>query len=95
LAKLADHIDALPQSGGSGARIEEQRLALSLLTDVRLADVSALAEVDAEGRRIGLQKLLGEQLERLPRLSDVIGRRYFNLVEKDARWVRLRSREQS
>ena len=28
----------------------------------------------------------------LPQLSDAIGRRYFNLIEKDARWVRARSR---
>jgi hypothetical protein len=30
----------------------------------------------------------------LQRLSDLIGRRYFNLAEKNAKWVRLRSREQ-
>ena len=33
-----------------------------------------------------------EQVALLPSLSDTIGRRYFNLIEKDARWVRARSR---
>ena len=40
------------------------------------------------------QKLLDEQIAALPALSDVIGRRYFNLVEKDAKWVRARSRDE-
>jgi hypothetical protein len=39
-----------------------------------------------------LQKLLGEQVASLPDLSDVIGRRYFNLTEKDAKWHRVYSR---
>ena len=30
----------------------------------------------------------------LPALSDGIGRRYFNLVEKGARWVRARARDE-
>jgi uncharacterized circularly permuted ATP-grasp superfamily protein/uncharacterized alpha-E superfamily protein len=95
LAELARHIDALPQSGEGGARIQEQRTALALLTGVRLADVSALAKADADGNRAGLDKLLGEQIAALPQLSDLIGRRYFNLVEKRARWVRAHSLEAS
>ena len=43
LARSRSHIDTLPQSGAGGGRIEEQRMALSLLTSVRLADVAALA----------------------------------------------------
>ena len=44
------------------------------------------------GTRADLETLLGEQVALLPGLSDAIGRRYFNLIEKDARWVRARSR---
>ena len=91
LASLADHIDTLPQSSRRGGRIEEQRTALSLLTSVRLADVAALAKLDGAGTRLELQKLLSELATALPLLSDTIGRRYFNLVEKDAKWVRARS----
>jgi hypothetical protein len=39
-------------------------------------------------------KLLDEEIAVLPALSDVIGKRYFNLVEKDAKWVRARSRDE-
>jgi hypothetical protein len=65
-----------------------------LLTNVRLANVTELAEPDPGGTRTSLQKLLSEQIEALPALSDLIGRRYFNLVEKRAKWVRARSRDE-
>jgi uncharacterized circularly permuted ATP-grasp superfamily protein/uncharacterized alpha-E superfamily protein len=91
LAALARHIDTLPQSQGGRVRVEEQRLALSLLTQMRLADVAALEKAEPDGRRIALGTLLGEQSKVLPQLSDVIGRRYFNLTEKDAKWHRAYS----
>jgi uncharacterized circularly permuted ATP-grasp superfamily protein/uncharacterized alpha-E superfamily protein len=94
LAELERHIGTLPQSGARGARIEEQRMALSLLTSVRLADVTALATAGPDGRRTSLQHLLEEHVSALPILSDVLGRRYFNLVEKDAKWVRALSRDE-
>ena len=72
-------------------RIEEQRMALSLLTQTRLADVASLAKIE-DGTRPALQKLLREQVAGLPMLSDVLGRRYFNLTEKDAKWHRAYSR---
>ena len=67
LAELARHIDTLPQSGEGGARIEEQRMALSLLTSVRLADVSRWPSRRPDGTRPSLQKLLDEQTSALDR----------------------------
>jgi uncharacterized alpha-E superfamily protein len=93
LSELARHIDTLPQSGDGSGRIEEQRMALSLLTSVQLADVVSLAKPGPDGARTTLQKLLQEQASTLTGLSDVIGRRYFNLVEKGVKWVRARSRD--
>jgi uncharacterized circularly permuted ATP-grasp superfamily protein/uncharacterized alpha-E superfamily protein len=94
LAELVRHIDSLPQSNDRGQRIDEQRMALALLTNVRLADVTALAQSEPDGTRPHLMKLLDEEIAVLPALSDVIGKRYFNLVEKDAKWVRARSRDE-
>ena len=91
LAALASHVDSLPQSAGRAGRIEEQRLVLSLLTEVRLADSGSLGAVEPDGTRGRLRSLLSQQIATLPMLSDVIGRRYFNLVEKDAKWVRAHS----
>lgn len=92
LAALSRHIDTLPQSGDTGPRIEEQRIALDLWTKVRIAQADDLAKVGPDGRRAVLETLLTEQVDALPLLSDIIGRRYFNLIEKGARWVRARSR---
>jgi uncharacterized circularly permuted ATP-grasp superfamily protein/uncharacterized alpha-E superfamily protein len=94
LAELARHIDTLPQSGDGGGRIEEQRMALSLLSSVRLADVVSLARPGQDGARTTLQKLIEEEVSTLAGLSDVIGRRYFNLVDKGVKWVRARSRDE-
>ena len=93
LAALSRHIDTLPQSGEGGGRIDEQRTALTLLT--RGARGAGAGAAPRPGRTAGaseLEALLDEQVAVLPHLSDAIGRRYFNLVEKDARWVRARSR---
>jgi uncharacterized circularly permuted ATP-grasp superfamily protein/uncharacterized alpha-E superfamily protein len=92
LAALERHIDQLPQSNQGGNRIEEQRSALTVLTQVRVAQAMALAEIGPEGSRLALQGLLSQQAAALPQLSEAIGRRYFNLVEKGVRWVRARSR---
>jgi hypothetical protein len=61
------------------------------LTAVRLADSGSLVAIEPDGTRSKLRNLLGQQIATLPILSDVIGRRYFNLVEKDAKWVRAHS----
>ncbi len=92
LVALNREISSLPQSQEGRSRVHEQRLALSLLSELQVADVNDLAKRTAEGQRSQLAALLARQEEGLPELSDAIGRRYFNLVEKGARWVRARSR---
>jgi uncharacterized circularly permuted ATP-grasp superfamily protein/uncharacterized alpha-E superfamily protein len=92
LASLARHIDSLPHSGQGSSRAEEQRTALALLTELRLADVEGLAKSDGEGLRAALAALLEHQITGLPGLVDALSRRYFNVLEKDTKWVRLRSR---
>ncbi len=92
LAAIAGHIDTLPQTRRGGRRDQVQRLALTLLNEVRLADVAGLAEADGRGRRNALAALFRAQVERIPLLSDVIARRYFNMVDKEPHWVKTRSR---
>ncbi len=95
LAALSGHIDALPQTGNGGGRTEVQRTALAMLNEVRLADVVRLAETDSVGRRPALTALLEAQISRVPLLSDAITRRYFSVIEKEPRWVRARSRQET
>ena len=92
LAHIERHIDGLPQSGSGGGRMQEQRIVLSLLSSVRLADVQSLTRIESDGRRMGLQKLLDEQASAFDDLTDMIARRYFALVEKGIKWVRAGSR---
>lgn len=95
LAALSAHIDTLPQTGDAGGRTEVQRTALGMLNAVRLADVVRLGEPDTSGERTALAALLGSQIESIPYLSDAITRRYFSVVEKEPKWVRARSRQES
>jgi hypothetical protein len=51
---------------------------LALRSSVQLFDIENFANA---GSRRKLHELLGEQLEGLPRLSDAIEHRYFNLSD--------------
>ena len=95
LASLANQIDTLPQTGSGGGRTGVQRRALSMLNDVRLADVVALSKTDRSGLRPALVAFLESIVARLPELSDAITRRYFSVVEKEPKWIRARSRQES
>jgi uncharacterized alpha-E superfamily protein len=95
LAAMLAHIDTLPQAGDSGGRTDVQRMALGMLNAVRLADVVGLAARDNTGQRSALAGMLSAQIERVPHLSDALTRRYFSVVEKEPKWVRARSRQES
>ena len=86
LAAISQHVDELPQGGQQ--RIEESRLLLSLLTQVRVASADELARAAPDGTRPHLKSLLADQQAVLPQLSEALGRRYFALIEKEPRWTR-------
>jgi uncharacterized alpha-E superfamily protein len=76
LAAVADHVEHLPRDDSGAARSAEQRLMLSALTAVRLADADQLAQVDAGNCRLGLEHLLNEVAGSLPGVSDAITQTY-------------------
>ena len=47
-----------------------------------------------DGARTALQKLLNEAASSLAGLSDLIARRYFNLLESGVKWARARLRDE-
>ena len=55
---------------------EDGRLILAALTSIRLADVEMLAK---DGK--ALEKLMIEQTQLLPELSNAVARHYFNLLQ--------------
>jgi uncharacterized circularly permuted ATP-grasp superfamily protein/uncharacterized alpha-E superfamily protein len=81
LAALAESIDRLPRDPAVSARTPEQRLALAVLTEIRLADLESLARPDSEGFRIRLEGLLGRVESELPVLSNLIAASYFSHLE--------------
>jgi uncharacterized alpha-E superfamily protein len=75
LAALSEHIESLPRDQSSPALTKEQRLAVSALTGVRLADIGNLCETEA-GVREKLDRLLRRLVLLLRSLSDAIGHTY-------------------
>ncbi len=76
LEKIHSHVRRLPRSQGQVMRSSEERLALSMLNLVRLADVQELCQLDVNGERLPLRRLLSRLLDQLPRLSNAISGRF-------------------
>ena len=81
LAEISDHINALPKSSDDAVRTQEQKIILELMTDARLVNVKDIVAVDENGSRPDLKKILEDQINNLPLLSDVLSRRYFSLTD--------------
>jgi uncharacterized alpha-E superfamily protein len=76
LAALANHVERLPRGAGDPLLSDEQRLILSVVSGVRLADVHALAEPDERGERRKLDALLEDSAAKLCDLASAISRKY-------------------
>ncbi len=81
VAALFGHVDELPRDHDEDIRSPRQRLMLSLMTEVRLAEVAQLCDEDSEGRRGALEALLDTVGSALPHLSELITRDYFSHTE--------------
>jgi uncharacterized circularly permuted ATP-grasp superfamily protein/uncharacterized alpha-E superfamily protein len=88
LAAFSRQLETLPESTQGASLTEDRRIALALLTSIRLADVERMAE-DTDGAT--LERLLIEQIQLLPELSDAITRHYFNLTEDTPHRLQTRS----
>lgn len=75
LAALSDHIESLPRDQSIPARSKEQRLGISALTGVRLADLTDLCLAEG-GVREKLDRLLRRLVLLLRNLSDTIAHTY-------------------
>ncbi len=81
LDALNNHISALPNPS-DGMRTAQQRITLSLLTDLKLADIERLCTVSDSGAQRGeraeLSALLVDLSTRIPALSESLSDRYLN-----------------
>lgn len=79
LSAIARHLESLPDTRQGAGLPEDRRLILALLTSIRLADVEAMAK---EENGAILERLLMDQLDMLPELSNEISRHYFNVMDE-------------
>ena len=71
---LADHVEQLPREA-TPFRSPEQKIMMSAMTTLRLAEVDTLAQTDG-GIRPHLERLLARFSTQLPELSNVLSRTY-------------------
>lgn len=88
LAAFSRQLEKLPEGMQGSSLTEDRRIILALLTSIRLADVERIA---GEPGGVTLEKLLREQIELLPELSDAVTRHYFNLTDDQPHRLQTRS----
>src|SRR5262249_13820976 len=81
LAALAESIDRLPQSKSGSPRTNAQRIILSALTRLRVAEISPLVRDYSSGYRGALDALLSQLEHEVPALSDQLSRDYFTHLQ--------------
>ncbi|TWT31887.1 circularly permuted type 2 ATP-grasp protein [Blastopirellula retiformator] len=76
LVQLLDHVNALPVNAGTGLFSLEQRLAMMLLNETRMCDVTVFRDGEDLDPNAPLSLLLQEIESLLPKLSDALSNRY-------------------
>jgi uncharacterized alpha-E superfamily protein len=79
--ELAEHVEHLPYDHSLPSLSPAQRLTMSMLTDLRLAEVEVLCQADRHGKRSRLDAVLFQLLADLPALSDTITQHYLSHAE--------------
>jgi len=79
LSAIARHLEQLPDAHKGAGLPEDRRLILALLTSLRMADIEAMSK---EPSGATLERLLMDQLDMLPELSNEITRHYFNVMDE-------------
>jgi uncharacterized alpha-E superfamily protein len=87
LHSISSHFTALPSSQQPARQPDERKIVLDLCTRVQLADVHELASAREDGERPALKGLLTQLSAELPKLSEAITQRYFNLTEDQVKRV--------
>ena len=81
LVALAEHVEHLPHNHARPSLSPAQRLALTALTSLRLAEVDVLCEASTDGHRAHLETLLTRLRTDLPALSDAMTHHYLSHAE--------------
>jgi uncharacterized alpha-E superfamily protein len=76
LQALQSHVTSLPQLSDTPGYSADQRLAMSMLHQVRMTDIESLCDAYLIGDQQPLEQLVAELLQQLPELSHAISLRY-------------------
>ena len=76
LASLARHVEQIPRQQTDPLLSSEQRLVISVLSGIQLADVHLLSEIDENGTRQQLDGLLDRTATQLRNLASSISHKY-------------------
>ncbi len=76
LLALVNHVENLPRDSNEPLLGSEQRLIMSAMTGLRLADIDGLCTVDKDGARRSLERLLHRLAAHLRNLSDGVTHKY-------------------
>ena len=76
LVRITQHIEQLPRDKSQPLRSAEQRLAMSMLSNVRMVDLDLLCEAADAGQSSKLHGLLIRFLDQLPKLSELVTNQY-------------------
>ena len=76
LSALSQHVENLPRQNGDSLLTDEQRLMISALSSIRLADVGTLGQVDEHGIRPDLEALLIDLAADLCKLANSLSHKY-------------------
>lgn len=76
LVLMCDHVNNLPRDANLSLISDEQRIALSALTKIRMLSAEKLARMSIAEHRSKLDHTLGRIAANLPKLSDVISAKY-------------------
>jgi uncharacterized alpha-E superfamily protein len=92
LKALAEHVENLPRDYTRPELSPAQRLAIAMLTHVRLAEMHRLAQIARSGKRGRLDAFLAQHSRDLPALSDTITHHYLSHAESTRHLSRQVSR---
>jgi uncharacterized circularly permuted ATP-grasp superfamily protein/uncharacterized alpha-E superfamily protein len=91
LVAVADHVEHLSHDDAHPQAPNERQVALAALTDLRQADINALARATDEGLRPELAELLTRLGKQIPLLSDKITQNYLTHVQASQQLAALKN----
>src|SRR5262249_7963355 len=90
VSALNEHVNSLPRDSAPHLS-PEQRVTLANVAMIRLIDIDAICQADAEGRRPQLDSALSRVDADMASLSDILTRQYLSHAQPASQLANLRT----